>query len=92
MAPVKCKRDIVCVLTMLKNSENDGTEEIGIVAPTPARPRGYHWFGCFNISNGFVAYMYLRIWKRASDQRRSDIDLTCANWAFTQSLLTLNSS
>ena len=38
MTPAKYKRDIQsisCVFTMLKNLENNGTEEIGLVTPTP---------------------------------------------------------
>ena len=38
VTPAKYKRDIqyiMCVLTMLKISQNSGMEEIGLVAPTP---------------------------------------------------------
>ena len=33
----------MCVLTMLKISENNGTEEIGLVTPTPELLQHYSW-------------------------------------------------
>ena len=38
MTPVKYKHDIqwlICIFEMLKNEENNGIEEIGLVTPTP---------------------------------------------------------
>ena len=53
---VRNKRDIqqlLCVLTMLKNSEKNGTEEIFLVAPTPDP-----WYIKSNIiwMSGYVHY------------------------------------
>ena len=45
-APAKYKRDIqylTCVLTTLKNSENNGTGEIGLVTPTPVDMGTWNW-------------------------------------------------